>query len=70
MPFPAALRGKDEAAAAEETPAEETPAEEAPTEETAAAQAVGEPVQEQSTESKEGADEADTSADDEQKKDG
>ena len=75
LPFPAALRGKDEAAAAEETPAEETPAEEtpaeeAPTEETAAAQEVGEPVQEQSTESKEGSDEADTSADDEQKKDG
>ena len=75
LPFPAALRGKDEAAAAEETPAEETPAEEtpaeeAPTEETAAAQDVGEPVQEQSTESKEGSDEADTSADDEQKKDG
>ncbi len=70
LPFPAALRGKDEAAAAEETPAEETPAEEAPTEETAAAQEVGEPVQEQSTESKEGSDEVDTSADDEQKKDG
>ncbi len=67
LPFPAALRGKDEAAAAEETPAEETPAEEAPTEETAVAQEVGEPVQE---ESKEGSDEADTSADDEQKKDG
>jgi len=67
LPFPAALRGKDEAAAAEETPAEETPAEGAPTEETAAAQEVGKPVQE---ESKEGSDEADTSADDEQKKDG
>ena len=70
LPFPAALRGKDAAAAAEETPAEETPAEEAPTEETAAAQEVAEPVQEQSTESKEGSDEAATSADDEQKKDG
>ncbi len=72
LPFPAALRGKDEAAAAEETPAEETAAEEvaeAPAAE-AAVQEVGEPVQEQSTESKEGSDEADTAADDEQKKDG
>ncbi len=65
LPFPAALRGKDEAASAEESPAEE-----APTEETAAAQEVGEAAQEPSTESKEGSDEADTSADDEQKKDG
>jgi large subunit ribosomal protein L3 len=70
LPFPAALRGKDEAA-----PAEETSAEEAPTEETAAeapaaeavAQEAGEAAQE---DSKEGSDEADTSAGDEQKKDG
>ncbi len=77
LPFPAALRGKDEAAAAEETPAEEAPTEETAAEEVAeepaavaAAQEVGEPVREQSKESKEGSDEADTSADDEQKKDG
>jgi large subunit ribosomal protein L3 len=72
LPFPAALRGKDEAAAAEETPAEETAAEEvaeAPAAE-AAAQEVGEPVQEEGKASKEGSDEADTSADDGQKKDG
>ncbi len=77
LPFPAALRGKDEAAAAEETPAEEAPTEETAAEEVAeepaavaAAQEVGEPVRDQSKESKEGSDEADTSADDEQKKDG
>ncbi len=77
LPFPAALRGKDEAAAAEETPAEEAPTEETAAEEVAeepaavaAAQEVGEPVREQSKESKEGSDEADTSADDEGKKDG
>jgi len=72
LPFPAALRGKDEAAAAEETPAEETAAEEvaeAPAAE-AAAQEVGEPVQEEGKASKEGSDEADTSAGDGQKKDG
>ena len=66
LPFPAALRGKDEAAAAEGTPAEEAPAEEtaaeeAPTEETAVAQEAGEAAQE---DSKEGSDEAGTSADD------
>ncbi len=66
LPFPAALRGKDEAAAAEETPAEEAPTQETVAEE-ATAQEVAEPVQEQS---KEGSDEADTSADDEEKKDG
>ena len=77
LPFPAALRGKDEAAAAEETPAEEAPTEETAAEEVAeepaavaAAQEVGEPVREPSKESKEGSDEADTSADDEGKKDG
>jgi large subunit ribosomal protein L3 len=69
LPFPAALRGKDEAAAAEETPAEEAPTQETVAEE-ATAQEVAEPVQEQSKESKEGSDEADTSADDEEKKDG
>jgi large subunit ribosomal protein L3 len=66
LPFPAALRGKDEAAAAEETPAEEAPTQETVAEE-ATAQEVAEPIQEQS---KEGSDEADTSADDEEKKDG
>ena len=77
LPFPAALRGKDEAAAAEETPAEEASTEETAAEEVAeepaavaAAQEVGEPVREQGKESKEGSDEADTSADDEGKKDG
>ena len=70
LPFPAALRGKDEAAAAEETLAEEAPTQETVAEEPAAeatAQEVAEPVREQS---KEGSDEADTSADDEEKKDG
>jgi large subunit ribosomal protein L3 len=66
LPFPAALRGKDEAAAAEEAPAEEAPTQETVAEE-ATAQEVAEPIQEQS---KEGSDEADTSADDEEKKDG
>jgi large subunit ribosomal protein L3 len=73
LPFPAALRGKDEAAAAEETLAEEAPTQETVAEEPAAeatAQEAGEPVQERSKESKEGSDEADTSADDEEKKDG
>ncbi len=73
LPFPAALRGKDEAAAAEETLAEEAPTQETVAEAAAAeatAQEVGEPVREQSKESKEGSDEADTSADDEEKKDG
>ncbi len=77
LPFPAALRGKVEAAPTEETPAEEAPAEETAAEEVAeepaavaAAQEVGEPVREPSKESKEGSDEADTSADDEGKKDG
>ncbi len=73
LPFPAALRGKEEAAAPAEPEGEAAPTEETKAPEPAvetAAEETAEAVQEDGKESEEGSDEAETPAEDEEKKDG